>query len=138
MFLGSTTWITIPTTWITTTTTPMTTTTSTTIFLGCDSIEINLVLKQYPYCSYLFEIRRFSIVEKPQHKSMLRMIVCFCSLEIRSSSPELFSRKNLAHEKDLQLRRIKISIEGNFCTPKNQRTSCFYEWFSKSFINIRI
>ena len=43
MFLGSTTWITTRTTWITTTTTPMTTTTTTTIFLGCDSIEINLV-----------------------------------------------------------------------------------------------
>ena len=44
MFLGSTTWITTTTTWITTTTKPLTTTTTTTIFLGCDSIEINLVL----------------------------------------------------------------------------------------------
>ena len=37
MFLGST-------TTTTTTTAPMTTTTTTTIFLGCDSIEINLVI----------------------------------------------------------------------------------------------
>ena len=43
MFLGSTTGITTTTTWTTTTTTPMTTTTTTTIFLGCDSIVINLV-----------------------------------------------------------------------------------------------
>ena len=42
MFPGSTTGTTTITACTTTTTTPMTTTT--TIFLGCDSIEINLVL----------------------------------------------------------------------------------------------
>ena len=42
MFLGSTTGLTTTTTWITTTIPPMTTTN--TIFLGRDSIEINLVL----------------------------------------------------------------------------------------------
>ena len=45
MLLGSTSGITTTTTWTTTTTTmTTTTTTTTTIFLGCDSIEINLVL----------------------------------------------------------------------------------------------
>ena len=43
MFLVSTTGITTATKWTTTTPTPMTTTTTTIIFLGCDSIEINLV-----------------------------------------------------------------------------------------------
>ena len=41
MFLELTTGITTTTTW---TTTPMITTTATPIFLGCDSIEINLVI----------------------------------------------------------------------------------------------
>ena len=50
MFLGSTTGITTTTTWITTTTPPMTTTT--TIFLGCDSIEMNLV-KSYFWVKWL-------------------------------------------------------------------------------------
>ena len=49
MFLGSTTGITTTTIW-TTIITPMTTTSTTTIFMGCDSIEINLVLD--PKCTW--------------------------------------------------------------------------------------
>ena len=47
MFLGSTTGITTTTT---TTTAQMATTTTTTILLGCDSIEINLVICNYEFC----------------------------------------------------------------------------------------
>ena len=65
MFLGSTTGITTTTTWTTTTTTPMTTTATTAIFLGCDSIEINLVfelcLDQTFLTQFFFRIQHFHL-----------------------------------------------------------------------------
>ena len=58
MFLGSTTGITTTTTSTTTTTTPMTTKTTTTIFLGCNSIEINLVKNP---TNYYAEIENYNV-----------------------------------------------------------------------------
>ena len=54
MFLVSTTGITTATTWTTTRPTPMITTT--TIFLGCDSIEINLVYWFIKNCTILVKL----------------------------------------------------------------------------------
>ena len=79
MFLGSKTGITTTASWPTTRTTPMATTTTTTIFLGCDSIEINLVsvIKLVGYFQKLHRVNKacFKVVDIPSDK-LLQILKC--------------------------------------------------------------